>query len=111
MAALPSVPDDSLLLRPLSEVAGLTSATVRSLAKEGVATMADVLAMLPFRHEDRQRMEGQTFQPSEVPSCHRVLVMKTGVKYFGNRRGGGNFEAVVQHEDANALGQPLTLRW
>ena len=90
---------------------GLTSATVRSLAKEGVSTMADVLAMLPFRHEDRQRMEGQTFQPSEVPSCHRVLVMKTGVKYFGNRRGGGNFEAVVQHEDANALGQPLTLRW
>ena len=99
------------MLRPLSEVAGLTPVAVRNLAKEGVETIADVLAMLPFRHEDRQRMEGQTFQPSEVPSCHRVLVMKTGVKFFGSRRGGGNFEAVVQHIDANALGQQLTLRW
>ncbi len=55
-------------------------------------------------------MEGQTFQASETPSCHHVLVVKTGVKFFGGRRG-GNFEAVVQHVDGNALGQQLTLRW
>ena len=111
MPNLPALPDDSPLLRPLTEVAGLMPVAVKNLAKEGVTTVADVLSMLPFRHEDRQRMEGQTFQASEVPSCHRVLVMKTGVKFFGSRRGGGNFEAVVQHVDANALGQPLTLRW
>ncbi len=111
MPSLPAVAAETLLQRPLDGVAGLTPAVVRSLVKEGVETIADVLALLPFRHEDRQRMEGQTFQPSEAPSCHHVLVMKTGVKFFGSRRGGGNFEAVVQHTDANALGQPLTLRW
>ncbi|MDB6118060.1 MAG: dead/deah box helicase, partial [Verrucomicrobiaceae bacterium] len=108
---LPALPVDSPLHRPLSGVPGLLPAALKNLTKEGVETVADVLSMLPFRHEDRQRMEGQTFQPSEVPSCHRVLVTKTGVRYFGSRRGGGNFEAAVQHIDANALGQSLTLRW
>ena len=109
--ALPALTDDSPLQRPLDGVAGLTPHVVKNLSKEGIATVADVLALLPFRHEDRLRMDGQTFQASEVPSCHHVLVTKTGVKYFGSRRGGGNFEAVVQHTDANALGQPMTLRW
>jgi ATP-dependent DNA helicase RecG len=98
------------LLRPLRDVPGITSAVQRTLDKEDIKTVADVLALLPFRHEDRMRMEGQTFQPSETPSCHRVMVMKTGVKFFGPRRG-GNFEAVVQHSDANVLGQQITLRW
>ncbi len=110
MSELPGIATDSPLLRPLREVPGIVAHVERTLNKEGVKTVADVLAHLPFRHEDRIRMEGQTFHASETPSCHRVIVMKTGVKFFGPRRG-GNFEAVVQHTDANALGQQLTLRW
>ncbi len=56
-------------------------------------------------------MDGQAFLASEVPSCHHVLVVQTGIKYFGSKRGGGNFEALVQHVAGNGLGQQLTLRW
>ena len=72
--------------------------------------MAEVLSMLPFRHEDRNRMDGQTFQPSEVGACYHVIVVKTSVKFFGRTRG-GHFEAVVQLAAGNPLGQQLTLRW
>lgn len=108
-AAPPSAP--SPLLRALADVTGLKPHYARQLAKEGITTASEVMALLPFRHEDRNRLEGQTFHASETPGCHAVLVIKTGVKFFGQRRGGGNFEAVVQHLDANALGQQLTLRW
>ncbi|MBL9142590.1 MAG: ATP-dependent DNA helicase RecG [Verrucomicrobiaceae bacterium] len=110
MPDLPGIAADSPLHRPLRDVPGIVAHVERQLGKEDIKTVADVLAHLPFRHEDRIRMEGQTFHASETPSCHRVIVMKTGVKFFGPRRG-GNFEAVVQHTDANALGQQLTLRW
>ena len=110
MPDLPGIAADSPLHRPLRDVPGIVAHVERQLGKEDIKTVGDVLAHLPFRHEDRIRMEGQTFQASETPSCHRVIVMKTGVKFFGPRRG-GNFEAVVQHTDANALGQQLTLRW
>ena len=110
MPDLPRIAADSPLHRPLRDVPGIVAHVERQLGKEDIKTVGDVLAHLPFRHEDRIRMEGQTFQASETPSCHRVIVMKTGVKFFGPRRG-GNFEAVVQHTDANALGQQLTLRW
>lgn len=103
--------DPTLLQRALADVPGMKPHYARLLAKEGLVTVGDLVQVLPFRHEDRQRMEGQTFQPSETPSCHQVVVTKTGVKYFGHRRSGGNFEAVVQHLDANVLGQQLTLRW
>lgn len=110
MNSLPGLAADSPLHRPLRDVPGIVAHVERQLGKDAIKTVADVLAHLPFRHEDRIRMEGQTFHASETPSCHRVMVMKTGVKFFGPRRG-GNFEAVVQHTDANALGQQLTLRW
>ena len=108
---LPALPTDSLLHRPLREVPGVVAKQAKTLEKEGLTTQADVLAEFPFRHEDRRRMEGRTFQPSETPSCHHVVVIKTGVRFFGQRRGGGNFEAAVQHAEGNPLGQQLTLRW
>jgi ATP-dependent DNA helicase RecG len=111
MTELPAISDDSALRRDLSDVPGIAPAIARSLAKEEVRTMLDVVAGLPFRHEDRRRMEGSTFEPSELGGCHHVMVVKTAVRFFGQRRGGGTFEAVVQHADGNALGQQLTLRW
>ncbi|MCB1277612.1 ATP-dependent DNA helicase RecG [Prosthecobacter sp.] len=92
----------------LAEVPGLPAHAARTLAKEGVKTVADVVWHLPFRHEDRRQMQALAFQSGLLPSCHHVLVTKTGNKFFGRRS--GMFEAVVQHA-GGMLGQQLTLRW
>ncbi len=92
----------------LADVPGMPAHAARLLAKEGVATVADVVWHLPFRHEDRRQMQALAFQAGPVPSCHHVLVTKTGNKFFGRRS--GMFEAVVQHA-GGMLGQQLTLRW
>jgi len=89
-------------------VPGLPAHAVRSLAKEGVSTVADVVWHYPFRHEDRRRMQALAFQASEVPACHHVVITKCATKFFG--RGKGTFEASVEHA-GGLLGQQLTLRW
>lgn len=92
----------------LTDVPGLPVKTARTLAKEGVSTVADVVWHLPFRHEDRRHMEALAFQAGPLPSCHHVLVTKAANKFFGRRS--GMFEATVQHAGA-MLGQQLTLKW
>lgn len=99
-----------MLDRPLTDIPGMPPHYARMLAKEGLAKAADMLWMLPFRHEDRRRMDGLAFQPSEAPACHHVRVARTSNKFFGRRRGAGVFEAQVEHLAAG-LGQALTLRW
>lgn len=103
--------DQPILQKPLAEVPGLTTRIVKMLAKEGIERVADMVWMLPFRHEDRRRLDTLAFQASETPCCHFVRVVKTHVRFFGARRGAGAFEAVVEHFDDNVLGQQLTLRW
>lgn len=92
----------------LAEVPGLPAHAARLLAKEGVKTVADVVWHLPFRHEDRRQMQALAFQAGLLPSCHHVLITKTGNKFFGGRS--GVFEAVVRHA-TGLLGQQLTLKW
>ena len=87
---------------------GLPAKVTRTLVKEGISTMADVVWHLPSRHEDRRRMEALAFQAALTPSCHHVIVTKCANKFFG--RGKGTFEAVVQ-QAGGLLGQQLTLRW
>lgn len=79
----------------------------RLLGKEGVMTVADVVALMPSRHEDRRQMQALAFQAGLVPTCHHVLITKTGNKFFGRA---GVFEAVVRHA-TGLLGQQLTLKW
>ena len=92
----------------LAAVPGLPARVARTLAKEGISTMADVVWHLPSRHEDRRRMESLAFQAALTPSCHHVIITKCANKFFG--RGRGTFEAVVQ-QAGGLLGQQLTLRW
>jgi len=94
---------------PLNTVPDLPSRMVKTLEKEGVTTVRDVISWLPFRHEDRTRDDAISFQVSELPVCHQVLVTKTGNKFFGGR--GGMFEAQVEPSGGAAMGQLLTLRW
>lgn len=70
-------------------------------------TVADVIALMPSRHEDRRQMQALAFQAGLVPTCHHVLITKTGNKFFGRA---GVFEAVVRHA-TGLLGQQLTLKW
>ncbi|MCX6857707.1 MAG: helicase-related protein [Verrucomicrobia bacterium] len=94
----------------LNTVPELSSRMVKTLEKEGLTTVGDVISWLPFRHEDRTRDENVSFQVSDIPVCHRVLVTKTGNKFFG-RRGSGMFEANVEPSGGASMGQLLTLRW
>ncbi|WP_395735798.1 ATP-dependent DNA helicase RecG [Prosthecobacter sp.] len=91
----------------LAEVPGMPAHAARLLGKEGVKTVGDVMAVLPFRHEDRRQMQALAFQAGLLPVCHHVLVTKTGNKFFGRA---GVFEAVVRHA-TGLLGQQLTLKW
>lgn len=95
----------------LSDVPGMPARVVKSLAKEQVLKVSEIVWWLPFRHEDRRQMEGASFQPSEIPACYQVQVTKTGNKYFGGRRGSGLFEAQVEPIGGAAMGGLLTLRW
>ena len=96
---------------PLDAIPEISARVTKLLAKEGVLTAGDVIWQLPFRHEDRRHAADSVFQPSEMPVCHRVRVVKTGQKFFGRRRGAGMFDAMVEPEGGAALGQGLTLRW
>ncbi|WP_395743332.1 ATP-dependent DNA helicase RecG [Prosthecobacter sp.] len=92
----------------LAEVPGMPAHAARLLAKEGVKTAADVVWHLPSRHEDRRQMQALAFQAGLLPTCHHVLITKTGNKFFGRRS--GVFEAVTRHA-TGLLGQQLTLKW
>ena len=92
----------------LAEVPHMPAHAARLLGKEGVKTVADVIVLLPFRHEDRRQMQALAFQAGLLPTCHHVLITKTGNKFFGRRS--GVFEAVVRHA-TGLLGQQLTLKW
>ncbi|MEQ1750107.1 MAG: hypothetical protein ABL974_11830, partial [Prosthecobacter sp.] len=72
---------------PLNTVPNLPTRLVKTLEKEGLTRVAEVIAWLPFRHEDRTQDASISFQVSEVPVCHQVLVTKTGTKFFGGRGG------------------------
>ncbi len=91
----------------LAEVPRMPANAARLLGKEGVTTVADVIALMPSRHEDRRQMQALAFQAGLVPTCHHVLITKTGNKFFGRA---GVFEAVVRHA-TGLLGQQLTLKW
>jgi len=91
----------------LAEVPRMPANAARLLGKEGVKTVADVVALLPFRHEDRRQMQALAFQAGLLPTCHHVLITKAGNKFFGRA---SVFEAVVRHA-TGLLGQQLTLKW
>lgn len=82
---------------------------LRTLAKESIHTVGDVLLSYPLRHEDRRRMEFKGFSPSLTPVCHHVRIVSTRVLRFGGR--GGVFEATVEGATDNPMHQQLTLRW
>ena len=79
-----------------------------ALRRLGLTTAEDLLTHFPRRHEDRQQFPQFPREESDKPVCLSGVVIKTSFRRFGGRR---IFEATLQEPNANALSQPLTLRW
>src|SRR6267142_2828110 len=80
-----------------------------ALRRLGVETVEDLLTHFPRRHEDRTEFPGFPREESDVPICLCGEVVKTQLRRFGGWK--KIFEATLQEAGANALSQPLVLRW
>ena len=82
---------------------------VPPLRRLGIETLEDLLTHYPRRYEDRREFAGFPRDESETPLCICGEVTKTRVMRFGGWK--KIFEATLQEPEANALSQPITLRW
>src|SRR3982751_3497165 len=79
------------------------------LRRLGIETVEQLLTHFPRRHEDRSEFAGFPREESETPICVCGEVTKTSLRRFVGWK--KIFEATLQETNANALSQPLTLRW
>ncbi len=84
-------------------------ARLTPLRRLEIETVEDLLGHYPRRHEDRTEFAGFPRDESETPICICGEVTKTSLRRFGGWK--KIFEATLQESDANALSQPITLRW
>ena len=82
---------------------------VLPLRRLGIETVEDLLTHFPRRHEDRREFGTFPREESEAPICICGEVTKTSVRRFGGWK--KIFEATLEEGRANALSQPLVLRW
>ena len=97
------------LLHRLEECDWVPRARILPLRRLGIETIEDLLTHFPRRHEDRRQFGSFPHDESETPICICGEVTKTSVRRFGGWK--KIFEATLEEGDANALSQPLVLRW
>jgi ATP-dependent DNA helicase RecG len=97
------------LSQPLAELDWIPRPKLTALRRFGIETVEDLLTHFPRRYEDRTEFPGFPRQESDVPICLCGEVTKTQLRRFGGWK--KIFEATLQESDANALSQPLVLRW
>ncbi|MEP6808675.1 MAG: ATP-dependent DNA helicase RecG [Chthoniobacterales bacterium] len=97
------------IAQPLEECAWVPRPRLAPLRRLGVITVGNLLTHYPRRHEDRREFAGFPRDESETPICLCGEVTKTALRRFGGWK--KIFEATLQEEGANALSQPLVLRW
>src|SRR5215210_6921402 len=93
----------------LEECEWVPRARLTPLRRLGIETVEDLLTHFPRRHEDRRQFAGFPREQSETALCICGEVTKTSVRRFGGWK--KIFEATLQEDEANALSQPLVLRW
>jgi ATP-dependent DNA helicase RecG len=93
----------------LSELDWIPRSKLTALNRLAIKTVEDLVTHFPLRHEDRRAFAGFPREESEVPICLCGEVVKTQLRRFGGWK--KIFEATLQESDANALSQPLVLRW
>jgi ATP-dependent DNA helicase RecG len=94
--------------QPLEELDWIPRPKILALRRLGLTTAEHLLTHFPRRHEDRHQFPEFPREESDKPLCLSGDVIKTSFRRFGGRR---IFEATLQEPNANALSQPLVLRW
>src|SRR5437763_15892367 len=97
------------LSQPLSELDWIPRPKLLALRRLEIETVEDLLTHFPRRYEDRTEFAGFPREESENPVCLCGEVVKTQLRRFGGWK--RIFEATLQEPNANALSQPLILRW
>ena len=80
-----------------------------ALRRFGIEKVGDLVAHFPSRYEDRMEFAGFPREESEIPVCLCGEVVKTQVRRFGGWK--KIFEATLEETNANALSEPIVLRW
>src|ERR1700704_6221757 len=80
-----------------------------ALRRLGIENAEDLLTHFPRRYEDRHEFPHFPREESDTPICLCGEVIKTQLRRFGGWK--KIFEATLEETNANALSQPLTLRW
>ncbi|MFL6529432.1 MAG: DEAD/DEAH box helicase, partial [Chthoniobacterales bacterium] len=97
------------LSQPLEECEWVPRPRLTPLRRLGIETVENLLTHFPRRHEDRTQFARFPREESETPVCISGEVTKTSLRRFGGWK--KIFEATLQEDEANALSQPLVLRW
>jgi RecG-like helicase/REP element-mobilizing transposase RayT len=97
------------LSQPLAELDWIPRPRLTALRRFNIETVEDLITHFPRRYEDRTEFPGFPREESDVPICLCGEVVKTQLRRFGGWK--KIFEATLQESDANALSQPLVLRW
>lgn len=97
------------LSQQLSELDWIPRPKLTALRRLEIETVEDLLTHYPRRYEDRTQFPGFPREESDTPICICGEVVKTQLRRFGGWK--KIFEATLQESNANALSQPLVLRW
>ena len=95
--------------QPLAELDWIPRPRLLALRRLGIETVEDLVTHFPRRHEDRHQFPEFPREESDTPICLCGEVIKTSLRRFGGWK--KIFEATLQEATANALSQPLILRW
>jgi ATP-dependent DNA helicase RecG len=93
----------------LNELEWIPRPKLTALRRLEIETVEDLLTHYPRRYEDRTHFAPFPQEESETPILLCGEIAKTRVLRFGGWK--KIFEATLEESDANALSQPLVLRW
>src|ERR1043166_7483878 len=97
------------ILQSLEELDWIPRPKFLALRRLGITIAEDLLTHFPRRHEDRHQFPDFPREESDKPVCLCGEVTKTSFRRFGGWK--RIFEATLQEPNANALSEPLVLRW
>src|SRR5436189_4721727 len=95
--------------QPLSELEWIPRPKLTALRRLEIETVEDLLTHYPRRYEDRTHFAPFPREESDTPLLGCGEVVKTRLVRFGGWK--KIFEATLEEPEANALSQPLVLRW
>ena len=93
----------------LEELDWIPRPKLTALRRLEIERVGDLLTHYPRRYEDRTHFASFPREESETPILVCGEVVKTRLVRFGGWK--KIFEATLEESDANALSQPLVLRW